>query len=232
MSEATAAGLYSTTAKVVMAFPSVVEARAFKRAGKEKGEAKFGGTFVFDADSEDLKAQKALVTKLAREKWPGRDLGADLKSGEFKWPFQSGDKQIEKRKTKLKNAGKEYTGDADFMAGKVILKASSKYQPGFAIIQNGKVVDLEGATITANKGKFYFGVEVLAQFNFVPYDAVGDDGKDGVTAYLQKVLSLNTGKKLSSGGQSAAEVFKGYVGHSTTEDPTAGNAGMDDEIPF
>lgn len=230
MTEAATLGLYSTVQPCIMAFPSVIAARAFKRAGKEKGEPKFGGTFILDPTGEDLKGMKTLTVNLSKAKWPGLNLGEALKTGEFKWPFKSGNAEIERRKVKLQKAGKDYTGDLDFVKDKIVLKASSKYQPGLAIINAGKIVDLDGAAIAANANKFYFGVHVLAQFNFVPYDAVGEDGKDGVTAYLQKVLSLNKGEKLSSGGQSAAETFKGYVGQTTTEDPTAGN--LDDDIPF
>jgi hypothetical protein len=75
------------------------------------------------------------------------------------------------------------------------------------------------------KPKFYFGVEVLPQFNFVAYDGVGNN-LDGVTAYLNMVFTTNKGKRLS-GGASAAETFKGYAGHTSTEDPTAGGG---DEI--
>lgn len=218
-------GIYSLTAPAVLAFPALLEARKFKRNGKETGDPKFGATFVFPADSGDLKAMKELAIKLVREKWPGRDLK------EIKFPFKSGDKEIEKQIVKLKKEGKEYTGRADFMKGMTVLKASSKYQPRLSILLNGRPVDLEGDTLNAHKGKFYFGVHALAQFNFVSYDAIKDGDPDGITAYLNMVLSLNKGERLS-GGASAAEVFKGYVGHSTTEDPTEVQGELDDEIPF
>lgn len=233
-----ATGLYKTVAPVVMAFPSVIQARAFKRDGKEKGEPKFGGTFVFDPAGDDAKAMKALVVSLSRAKWPGLDIGAALKAGTFASPFKSGDKEIEKKKANLAKFGKTYNGDADYMAGKLVLKASSKYRPGLAILQPsevagqiGKIIDLNDTTIAVHASKFYFGVHVLALFKFVPYDAVGDNGKDGCTAYLQTVVSLNTGKKLSNAA-TAEETFHGYVGHSTPEDPTAGDNALDDEIPF
>lgn len=216
---------YAMTAPAVLAFPSLLTPRKFKRNGKEQGEAKYGGTWVFDPNHPDVKGLKDTAAKAARAKWPSRPLS------EVKFPFKDGNKEVEKRKAKLEKEGKTYSGDADFMLGKLVLKAASKYQPGLAIILNGKPIDLQDALLEAHKGKFYFGVETLAQFNFVAYDAVKDGDPDGVTCYVNKVLSLNKGERLS-GGASAAEVFKGYVGQASPEDPTAGSVAMDDEIPF
>lgn len=223
MAEATVEGVYSLTAPTVMAFPSLLEAKKFKRNGKETGEAKFGGTFVFEPDAQDLKDMKALCARLAKGKWPGQELA------KIKFPFKSGDKEIERRIAKLKKEGKEYKGENDFMKGKVVLKASSKYPPRLSVILNGKPVDLDGDALKANAGKFYFGVQTLAQFNFVPYDAIEEGDSDGVTAYLNLVLSLNKGDKLTTSRQSAAETFSRYIGHSTEEDPT--QVGGSDEIP-
>lgn len=221
-------GIFNSTKPVVMSFPNLIEARKFKRNGKETGEAKFDASFNFPPDHPDLKTLKEIAVSVAKAKWPGRDLGADVKSGELKLPWDTGDRLIAKRQAKLQKAGKPADEKGDFMKGLVVLKSSSKYEPRLALAENGKVVDLEGAARAASKAKFYFGVEVLIQVNFVAYDAVGDGGKDGVTAYLNMVLSTNKGKKLA-GGASAAETFKGYVGTTTTEDPTGG---LDDEIPF
>lgn len=233
-------GLYTLTIPVVMAHPSLVTARAFKSKGKEKGEAKFGASFIFDPESVDLKAMKAKAVQVAAAKWPGRDCAGESKgkvvveNGEnvrmpatFKFPFTSGDTVANKRVAKLKAEGKEDDGKGDFQRGKVVVKTASKFAPRLAVILNGKPVDLDEDTLKAHASKFYFGVKVLAQFNFVPYDAVGETGTDGVTVYLNSVLTLNTGEKLSSGGAPASEVFKGYVGSATTEDPTAGT-GADD----
>lgn len=228
-------GLYTLTAPVVLAHPSLVTARAFKAKGKEKGEPKFGGSFIFDLDSNDLKAMKAKALQVAAARWPGRDCAGESKGkvvvekGEnvrmpptFKFPFTSGDKIADKRVAKLKAEGKEDDGKGDFQRNKVVVKTSSKFAPRLAVLLNGKPTDLTEETLKAHQNKFYFGVNVLAQFNFVPYDAVGEGGTDGVTVYLNSVLTLNTGEKLSSGGAPASEVFKGYVGTASTEDPTAG----------
>ena len=216
MSEDKDQGIYNLTSPVQSVFPNLIEPRAVGPKGKEQGKPKYSLNFVFDPDSEDLAKLKSLAAKLAKAKWPSRDLK------ELRFPFSNGDKLADKQKAKGK--------DAEFYRGKVVLVSRSQYEPRLSVIQNGGITDLEGDARVAAKGKFYHGVEVLAQVNLVAYDGVGEDGKDGVTAYLNMVLSTNKGDKLS-GGASAAEVFSGYAGVSTTEDPTEGSD-LDDEIPF
>jgi hypothetical protein len=231
MSDPQTSGLYSFTQAAVMAHPSVIEPKKFKRNGKETGEAKYSASFVLKPDSPDFAGLKASAIAVAKAKWPGRDIGVDYKAGTLKFPWAAGDKLAERRIEKRKKEGKDPADDGkgDFMKGFVVVKSSSKYEPGLAVFVNGKPVDLEGAARALNKNQFYFGVEVVAQLNFVAYDGI-DGNPDGVTAYLQKVLTFNRGKKLSSGG-SAAEVFKGVAGVVSNEDPTGGEV-IEDEIPF
>lgn len=224
------ASLVATTTPVVMAFQgSLIEAKRFKQNGKESGEPRHSASFIFDPTSPDLARIKAAAVAVAQAKWPGRDIGGDFKAGKFGLPFAAGNSIVAKTQAKMAKAGKEYDGKADFMKDKVVLKASSKYQPRLAVIENGKISPpLEGAALTANKGKFYFGAEVLFEVNLSAYDAVGSNGTDGVTAYLQQVLTTNKGKRLS-GGTDPAETFASYAGKLSSEDPTKG---LEDTIPF
>ena len=212
-------GLYSLTAPVVMSHPNLFEARAFGKKGKEQGEPKFSANFLLVPDGVDLKELKALAAKVARAKWPDRPFS------ELKFPFEDGNKKADKRK---KTSGKD---DGDFQRGFVVMAGRSKYEPRLSAIVNGKVIDYEGPARAAAKDKFFFGAEVLAQFNLVAYDGVGSN-PDGVTVYLNAVLATGKGKKIAGGGQSAKETFGGYLGSATTEDPTAGGSDMDDDITF
>lgn len=210
-------GVYSLTQPTTLTFPNLLEARAVQVKGKDSGEPKFSSNFELAVDHPDLTGLKAKAAAIARAKWPGRDLK------ELAFPFTDGSKLADKAKAKGK--------DREFSRGKVVLTARSKFQPRLSILEGGKIVDLEtDEQIKLHGRKFYSGVQALAMFNFVAYDGVGNN-PDGVTAYLNMVLSLNKGQKLA-GGQSAAEVFKGYVGTVSDEDPTGGAAGLDDEIPF
>lgn len=230
MTDAKTDGIFNLTQPVIMAFPQLFEAKAFKENGKEKGEPKYSANLVFPGDSEDLKGLKTLAAKLARAKWPDKPFSLTTQEGvkipQIIFPFTSGEILADTRKKKGKD-------DGEYMRGKVVIAVRSKYEPRLSYLQNGKIVECEGDMAkTAAKGKFYPGVEVLAQLNLVPYDAVGSNGKPGVTTYLNMVLSTGKGTRLS-GGQTASEAFKGYVGGMSAEDPTAPGAGADmsDEIP-
>lgn len=217
--------IHTFTAPVPAIHIHLHEAVKFKdKKGKETGEAKFQCSYLFAPDSADLKALKQRAAQAAKSKWPARDLK------ELAFPFTDGNASIEKVKKKQSDAGKEYNGSHDYLANSVILKSSSKFQPRLAGIEGNKAVDyVEPAQIAASKSKFYPGVKVLAEVNFVPYDGVGQN-PDGVTAYVNMVLTTGKGERINI-GRSAAEVFKGVAGLVSTDDPTAG-AQVDDEIPF
>lgn len=241
MSDAKTDGLFTLTTPVILSHPHLFEAKPFMRKGKPAGEPKFGGSLVFDLENPDVKAIKQLAVKLAGAKWPGRDVVSESKgkvvtdeqgkqtrlAPTFKFPWTLGDTLVAKRAAKLKADGKEADDKADFQAGKLVIKTASKYAPRCAVLLNGKPTDLTPETVKAYVSQFYFGVKVLAQLNLVAYDKVGETGIDGITVYLNMVLSLNKGEKLSAGA-SATEVFKDYVGTTTDEDPTAGEVPLAD----
>lgn len=208
-------GVVNTTSPMTMTFPNLLEAKAVEIKGKPSGEPKFSANFEAAPDHPDIAVLKQKAAAVARAKWPGRELK------ELAFPFNDGSKLADKAKAKGK--------DREFSRGKVVITARSKFQPRLSVIDGGRLVDLDEALLPVHKGKLYSGVDALAQFNFVAYDGVGNN-PDGVTAYLNMVVSLNKGTKLSA-GQSAAEVFKGYVGLASPEDPTAG-MGVEDEIQF
>lgn len=206
--------IMSLTQPAVMAHPNLFEARAFGKKGKESGTPKFSANLVQAADSPDLAMAKKIAVEVARARWPGRSLA------ELKFPFSNGTKLADKRKVECEAAKK--TPDGEYQRGKVVIAARSKFEPALSVLENGRITDLEGPARLAAKGKFYFGVEVLAELSFVAYEGVGAN-PDGVTCYLQKVCSLNKGTKIAGNGTSAAETFKGYTGHYTAENPAAGD---------
>lgn len=216
---------YTSAAPHVTAHPHLLEAVKFKRNGKETGEAKFGAVFVIEPDHIDLVNLKAKAVEAARLRWPG----VDLKTLQF--PFKDGSAEADKRVAKLKAEGKEDDKKGDFQRGKVLLKASSKFQPKLSIWPKGAAAPIEltdEAAFKMHGGKFYFGVKALFEVAFQAYDPVREGDKPGVTAYLQQLCSTNEGDRLA-GGRSASEVFSGYKGTVSGIDPT--KAG-DDEIPF
>lgn len=218
MAEAPNTFSYIMKKPTVIAFTDTLfAARAVGPKGRESGDPKYGCTWIFAPESEDLKELKALAVKAARAKWPSRDLK------ELKFPFSDGTKDAEKYKAK---SGK----DSPFQIGKVLMKSKSKYSPRLSGIENGVVTEYGPNQMALAKQFFYPGVEAAGQFTLVAYDGIGNN-PDGVTCYVNMVHTTKKGDRIA-GGRPAAEVFKDYVGHATDEDPTGSAAGMDDEIPF
>lgn len=211
-------------------FGQLLVAKAFK----DKADAipKYAANFLFDPDSEELKALKEAAVAVAKEKWPGRDIGADFKSEALMMPWALGDKIIAKRTAKLVKAGKADDGKADYQKGKVVLRASTTNPPRLCYYLPGGGVSQEftrddGAIYSQNKAKFYSGVLASAEVNLAPVEDAG--GKDWIVAYLNLVASTGKGERIGGGGRPASEVFKGYAGKVSAENPTEG---LDDEIPF
>jgi hypothetical protein len=194
---------YALTQPVVSTFPNLDKPRAVERNGKPTGDPKYSLNAEFAPDSADFAAIKTACIKAA--------------------PWTSGDKLADKA---VKN-GK----DREWSRGKVVVTARSKYQPILSQLQGGKINEIDGELKPVIKKAFYTGVEVLAELNLQAYDGVGSN-PDGVTAYLNKVLSLGRGERLVKGGANSAEVFKDYIGGLSDEDPSGGLEDLDDEIPF
>lgn len=213
---------------------NATQARAMMKNGKQVGEPKFDVSIGLPLDGPDLAAIKANMVRVAKAKWPGRAIGKEAgkkddngnpKLPTFAFPLKSGDELADKEKAKGK--------DRETARGKVILTARSQFQPTLSIVEGGQIVTLDDTTVKLHASKFYPGVLVGARVSFHAYE--GGTGPDGVSARLEMLVSFNKGAKLQGGGKNAADVFKGYAGIVTSEDPTtkAGSAAdLDDEIPF
>lgn len=186
------------TPEFIGLFPNLFEAKPFMRNGKAKGEPVFGLSMLFDPTTVQPLKDKA--KEVANAKWPGRN------PAELKWPFKSGDAEAAKAEAKKK--------DGSFYKGKVVVKASSKFQPQVVNAQSQPVLD---------KNAIYSGFIGYAELNFVAYDGV-DGGQDGVKAYVNFVMKSKDGKRIA--GKDAATVFAGITGGKSQHNP------VDDDIPF
>ncbi len=207
MSEPTGIIVFGILEQATAVWPNLFEPKAFKRNGKEQGEPKYGITFLLTQDHPDLPALKKKAIAVAKEKWPG----ADVKS--LKFPFLSGASQKKKAEANGKNG--------DFYDDMVVLKSSTKYPPSILDGRNDPPTDVVDQKLVQS------GSKVAAEINFVAYD--GNDGKDGVTAYINTVVYVSKGTRIA--GRDAAAAFRGISGQSSSEDPTGG-LGMDDDIAF
>lgn len=207
--------LYSLKAAVATIHTNtLITARAFKKDGKDKGDPKFGATFLL-TDANEVRAMKEVAVAALKSKWPT----ADIKQA--KWPWTTG--------AEWADASKAKGTDREMLRPfSCILKSRSKFEVALSILDGGEILDLETPTAKNNAREKYFydGVMCSAVFNFVPYE---QDGKIGVTAYLNRVLSLGEGEKLKVGGTSGAEVFSQYRGRPSSFDPgTSSSSSLDD----
>jgi hypothetical protein len=225
-------GLYQVNTPCTLGHPNLLEPSAFKdpKTKKAKGDPTYSGIFVFKNGHPDLPGLKTKILEAAKAKWPDKNIVEEAKAGNIKMPFANGDKLADKRVAKLKAAGKEDDHRGDFQRGGTVFRASSKFPPGLGVVSNKAIVDITDENKALHKGAFYFGTDCFVSFTFKAYDAINEDAKAGVKAYLTMVVSLNRGKKLSS-QRSSAEAFKGVAGLASMEDPTGGSE-LDDEIPF
>lgn len=214
---------FKTTQPHRALYLNALKARGAKLKNGKESEPKFDATLMIASDSPDYAGLRSAILAAAAQKWPGRNVGSDIKAGQFNIPITDGDRHADKEKAKGK--------DRETARGSKLVKASSKFQPTLCVIANGAVVDLTTPElVTMHEKKFYPGVQVAVEIELVPYEAVRDGENDGVSARLYKVLSLNKGDRLGGSVRTGAEVFKEYAGMVSDEDPTGGD--LDDEIPF
>ncbi len=185
---------------------------------------KFSANFeTVKGGQEEQRARAAIVAE-ARKLWPNLDIGAAIREGRLNVPLSDGDKLADKAKAKSDASGKSRL--REWSRGKVVLIARSKdeFPPACTFRENGKTVECEtlDAVARAKSKYFYTGVNCLFGVRFQAYEAVGADGKPGVTAYLEAVESLGTGEKLIA-QKDRTERFRGYVGLEKDEDPTGGD---------
>ena len=222
MADAKETTIYQVNTPVTLIFPNVVDPKPFQEKGKAKGDPKYSASFVFKTDHPDLPDMKSLILSVAKAKWPGRDVIADVKAGKLRMPFTTGEKIAAKAEAKIKAAGKEFDASrTEYLKGTIVFKTKSDYPPGLGVVTSAnQIVEVTSDNKALHKGAFYFGTDCLCRMNFVAYE--GEAIGAGVTAYLDMVVSLNRGKRLS-GRVSAAEAFKGVAGSASMEDPTGGD---------
>lgn len=207
--------LFVLSAPAEIAFPPALFE---KRKATPKAKERWEMALLFDQDHPDLAALKATCKRIAEGKSPG--ITADPKA--WKYPWSSADVFIERGIAKAKADNKEPRNN-EFMRGKVLFNSHSLlYEPNLSVLMPGRgVVDFKDEARLTVKDKFYAGCQVLVEVNFVWYPE--NNGPPCVTAYLNKVCSLNKGER-RGGGKAAAETFSAYVGKVSAIDPTTSAA--------
>lgn len=222
MSEATQEAItFKFNVPLRAAFMNAVDGRQFQG----KGDPRHDATFIVEKENAEFLALKNLVISTAQKFFPGKKLVArrltqeELDGGqhvEINVPWKDGTKAADEAKAKSPPR------DMEFARGKILLKAGSKYRPALSVLGSSGIVDLnDDATVAANKNKFYAGAEYLVAVRLNPYKAQ-DNKPGGVGLFLNNLMFVKDGQRIGGQRASGAEVFKGYVGQATTENPTDG----------
>lgn len=221
---------FNFTKPVLMTYANITEAKAFKKGGVEKGDPKYSAVFVMEPDHPDFVRLKSEVTALLQAK---NVTGKKLKVGRLTEEQEQAKSHIEvqvpwKDGTAFADAQKAEGKDGEYARGKMLVKASSKYQPVLNALEGKKLLEFttpESIAATAKK-YFYSGAYGLPGVGLHWYK--GDQGKpDGVSLYFNIIVFTKHGTRIGGKTRSAAEAFKGYLGSIKDEDPTGG-AGTDD----
>lgn len=96
-----------------------------------------------------------------------------------------------------------YDGDEDFpndanCEGMLVVRASSKTQPGLKVLDGGILCD------ALSEEDLYSGCYAAVEINFFPYN---NASKKGVSAGLNNVLKLEDGERLGGSSRSADDAF-------------------------
>lgn len=188
-------------------------------------KAQFEVTFLFEPDHPDLKAIKSIFGQLAMAQFGRVD--------NLKYPLKDGTKEADKAAAASK--------DREFFRGKVLFQphvpvtkadgVTPLTPPRLKVLNAGKYVRYEDdASRPAAKKFFYPGCLCVGEFGFSAYTGMGG----GVTAYVNEVLSLNSGERIAGGMDDETKYgdvnkWSQYVGTVSSVDPTGG---LTAEIPF
>ncbi len=225
------ANIFQFTQPVELLFVNLFELRTPK--GVPGAKPRWSITVNFPKTSSDYEAVKTLVIKTFRDKFPTVDLSG------VEWPFVTGEaftkRAISKAATDEKKA--QIAKSNAHLAGHVVLSAKAladRGAPQLSVLVPGQgIVTYEGAMRETVRDKFYCGCQVIAEINFCAWKRDGSEerfDRYGVTAYVNAVLSLNTGER-RGGQRSGAERFGAFKheGVMSTVDP---RPAISEDIPF
>lgn len=223
-----------------MIYGWVIKPRPERTVKGEKFASQYEGTILFPQDHLDLPQLRKQLAEVASgfDKF-AEHIAANKAAGRspydgIKFPLTNG--------TAEADAGKAIGKDYEFKRGMGVFQASAGIArrdgtplspPRLKVLQDGKFVRYD-ENERALAGKFFYsGVLVVGTFALSPWKSPAGMG---VKAYLNEILSINSGEKIVTGADDEARYgspdrFSKYVGKVSSVNP-AGAAALDDEIPF
>jgi len=188
---------------VRLLFPTVFQPQPVVINGKTQGDPIYSCLLLVSPEMFQPFADYAKAVAQAQ-------FGSNLDNLAF--PFKRGSDE----KAKAEQKGK----DGSAYEGMWVVKATSKYQPEVRDQNLELVPEIQSSRV-------YSGVYAYTELNFTTYDGVGAN-PDGVKAYLNKLMTLETGERL--GGRTGKDAFADVASKTTNEAvdgsaPAAGGGG-------
>lgn len=234
---------FQMTKPAPLIWASIITPRPARRLPSgDTVEPAYEGTWLFPPDHPDLSTIKAMMAKAATGFAPFAErIAANKEAGralldKIAFPIKNGNKVADH------GAAADPPKDREFARGMALLKAKSNVEiktgpkkgqplspPKIVVLQGDRYVRYSDEHERQLAKKFFYsGVLAVGTFAFAPYAGMGG----GVACYLNEILSVNAGEKITTGGDDEAKYgnpdqFKGYVGHVSSVDPTA-----EVEIPY
>ena len=212
----------------------LMQAKPFIGEDGTKGAPRYSCQCLIPEDHPQLEEFKSLVLRLAREGLPAHvDEEGKWTPVGLKLAIKSGASLIAKANAKATALGRT-PPDRSFYAGQYVLSVNAyatdqngvaRTPPRLVVYQNGQQVPYVDEERPLAKRFFYNGVLASVAINVKAF--TGGDG--GVTAYINRVLSVNSGEPINVGRSDedvfgSSDNFSEYVGHVTAESPSAGMA--------
>lgn len=224
-----------------MVFCSVITPREVKLPNGRKGLSRYQAVFAIPRDNpiveagypddEEHKSIFRNTLTLVRGQWPGLFAEAQQAAkanggvsvsglithlaGGIRFPFES----VRMFNRKRAEKGKKPLSD-DFDDDMILFtaKATDERPPNLGTVKTGKGIAYDNEDRKAHAREFYAGAEAYFQTAFAAYPV---DGRNFVTAYLNRVYVNGKGERLGGGGE---EIFNAYLGNVTQDNPFGDDA--------
>jgi len=204
---------------------TLLQPKKFKNDDGTEGLPRYNLQGIIPPDHPQLGEFYGLVLQVAQQALPAHvDQTGQWSPQGLKLPIKSGDQMIAEHQAKARARGKQ-PADKAFYAGQWVVFAQKpeKSQAGnllqppvLVVLQNGQKVRYEDEQRSLAKPFFYNGVLASVSVQLKGFTGFGG----GVTCYIDRVLSLNTGERINIGRSDDdvfADDYSQYVGHVSAE---------------
>jgi hypothetical protein len=222
---------------------ALIAPQPFRDKGGVQGAPRFNVQVLIPEDHHQIDALQTVILKAAFAEFPALGIKERLVRGEdvdavyadigkrLNFPLKYG--------ADLADEAKKNGNDRPFYNDSVMVLMAQKpaksrtgadlNPPRLVVLQNGQMVDYSEPPARAlAKEFFYSGVSAVGSFQLKGYTGFGG----GVTCYIDRLLSLNTGDHIQVGADDEsvfgkAERYSEYMGTVSPVDPTSGMAQLD-----